>query len=80
MDKATEGNMKELYRVIKCALDTQNIGLKLKPEDNDNKQWELKAYSDADFTGDKEKHISVMGHVVYFMNVPVSGVHMDRKV
>jgi len=44
IDKATEGHMKELCRVIKYALDTQNIGLKLKQEDNDNKQWELKAY------------------------------------
>jgi len=64
-----EGHMKELCRVIKYALDTKNIGLKLKPEDNDNKQWELKAYSDADFAGDKD--ISVTGYVVYFMNVPV---------
>ena len=54
MDKATEGHMKELCRVIKYALDTRTIGLKLKPEDNDNKLWELKAYSDADFAGDKE--------------------------
>jgi len=36
-----EGYMKELCRVIKYALDTQNIGLRLKPEDNDNEQWEL---------------------------------------
>ena len=66
-----EGHMKELCRVIKYALDTQNIRLKLKPEDNNNKQWELKAYSDADFAGDKETRISIMGYVVYFMNVPV---------
>ena len=57
--------------MIKYALDTQNIRLKLKPEDNDNKLWELKAYSDADFAGDKETRISVTGYVVYFMNVPV---------
>jgi len=54
MDKAMEGHMKELCRVIKYSLDTQNIRLKLKPEDNDNKLWELKAYSDADFAGDKD--------------------------
>jgi len=47
------------------------IGLKLKPEDNDNKLWELKAYSDVDFAGDKETQISVTGYVVYFMSVPV---------
>jgi len=70
MDKAKEGHMKELCRVIKYSLDTQNIRLKLKPEDNDNKQWELKAYSDADFAGDKETCISITGYVVYFMNDP----------
>jgi len=53
MDKATEGHIKELCRVIKYAIETQNIGLKLKLEDNDNNLWELKAYSDADFAGDK---------------------------
>jgi len=80
MDKATEGHMEELCRVIKYALDTQNIRLKLRPEDNDNKLWELKAYSDADFAGDKETCISVTGYVVYFMNIPVCGTHVDRKV
>jgi len=71
MDKATEGHMKELCRVMKYALDTQNVGLKLKPENNNNKLWELKAYSDADFAGDKETCISITGYVVYFMNVLV---------
>ena len=52
-------------------MDTQTIGLKLKPEDNNNKIWELKAYSDADFAGDKETRISVTGYVVYYMSVPV---------
>jgi len=42
-------------------LDTQTIGLKFKPEDNDNKLWEFKAYSDADFAGNKETCTSVTG-------------------
>jgi len=79
MEKAMEGRMKELCRVIKYALDTKNIGLKLKPEDNDNKQWELKAYSDADFAGDKETCISVTGYVVHFMNVPVCWRSHEQK-
>ena len=36
MDKATEGHMKELCRVIKYAIDTKNKGLKLQPEDTDD--------------------------------------------
>ena len=36
MDKATEGHMKELCRVIKYAIDTKNKGLKLRPENTDD--------------------------------------------
>jgi len=79
MDKAMEGHMRELCRVFKYALDTQNIGLKLKPEDNDNKQWELNAYSDADFAGDKETCIHITGYVVYFMNIPVCWLSSGQK-
>jgi len=63
MDKATEGHMKELCRVIKYAIDTKNKVLKLWPEDTDEK-WRIKAYSDADFTGNKETRISVTGYVI----------------
>ena len=44
MDKATKGHMKELCRLIKYAIDTKNKGLKLRPEDTDDK-WRIKAYS-----------------------------------
>jgi len=80
MDKATEGHMKELCRVIKYALDTWHIGLKLKPEDNDNKLWELKAYSDMDFAGDK-RHALVwwdMWSILWMYQF--AGIHVDRKV
>jgi len=76
MDKATEGHMKELCRVINYAIDTKNKGLKLRPEDTDDK-WKIKAYSDAAFAGDKESRISVTGYVIYFIFV---GDHVDRKV
>jgi hypothetical protein len=70
MDRAMEGHMKELCRVIKYAIDTKDKGLKLRPEETDNK-WRIKAYSDADFAGDKETRISVTGYIIYFMNVPI---------
>jgi len=70
MDKATERHMKELCRVIKYAIDTKDKGLKLQPENRDDK-WKIGAYSDADFAGDKETQISVTGYVIYFMNVPI---------
>jgi len=40
MDKATEGHMKELCRVIKYVIDTKDKGLKLQPEDTDDK-WRI---------------------------------------
>jgi len=38
MDKAMEGHMKELCRVIKYAINTKNKGLKLRPEDTCRRQ------------------------------------------
>jgi len=78
MDKATEGHMKELYRVIKYTMDTKNKGLKLQSEDTDDK-WKFKAYSDADFAGNKETQISVTGYVMYFMNVPICWRSREQK-
>jgi len=37
---------------------------------NDEK-WHLKAFSDADFAGDKDTRISVTGYIVYFKGIPV---------
>jgi len=74
MDGASEGHFLELKRVIKHALDTKEKGLRIKPSrlDNTNNVFELKCYSDSDFSGDKEKRLSVSGFVVYFMGVAVA--------
>ena len=53
MDKAMEGHMKELCRVIKYAIDTKNKGLKLRPENTDDK-WKIEAYSDADLADNQK--------------------------
>jgi len=37
---------------------------------NDEK-WYLKAFSDADFAGNKDTRISVTGYIVYFKRIPV---------
>ena len=64
---------KEMLRVIKFVIDTKHLALKLKPTLLDeNVQWELIAYSDSDFAGDKETRISIARFVLYLMGVPVS--------
>jgi hypothetical protein len=74
MDGATESHFNELKRVIKYALGTKDMGLKIKPQklkDTDN-VWLLKGLSDSDFSGDRKTRLSVTGYIVHFMGVPVA--------
>ena len=66
MDGATEVGYKELLRVIKYVLDTEDYGLKLEPKRN-SEMWSIKAYSDSDWAGDKQSRISVAGYALYFV-------------
>ena len=73
LDGTSPAAYKEMLRVIKFVIDTKHLALKLKPTPLDeNVKWELIAYSDSDFAGDKETRISIAGFVLYLMGVPVS--------
>jgi hypothetical protein len=67
MQKANPAAMKEMLRVIKFVLDTRNLGLKLEPFPMRNQRWDLMAYSDADWAGDRDTRRSVTGYAIYFM-------------
>jgi len=71
IDKPTMAGMKEMQRVIKYVLDTEDTGLSIKPM-KEQKKWILHVYSDSDFAGDKEKRISIAGFVLYVLGVAVS--------
>mmetsp|Transcript_11623 Transcript_11623/g.16576 ORF Transcript_11623/g.16576 Transcript_11623/m.16576 type:complete len:154 (-) Transcript_11623:47-508(-) len=71
IDRPTIGGMKEMMRVIKHVLDTENKGLSIKPTKG-QKKWILHMYSDSDFAGDKERRISIAGFILYVLGVPVS--------
>jgi hypothetical protein len=71
MDGPTPAAMKELKRVIKFVLDTQDYGLKLEPEKMIENKWILKVYTDSDWAGDKDTRLSVTGYVLFLMNVPI---------
>ena len=72
MDCATEGQMKELSRVIKFVIDTKWKGLSISPNFNSENIWNLKGYSDSDYCADKETRRSVTGFIIYLLGVPVS--------
>mmetsp|Transcript_10575 Transcript_10575/g.23465 ORF Transcript_10575/g.23465 Transcript_10575/m.23465 type:complete len:546 (+) Transcript_10575:97-1734(+) len=77
MDGATMAAFKEMHRLIKHVLDTEEYGLKLFP--TVDKTWELIAFSDSDFATDKDTRISVTGFIIYFMGVAVAWKSRGQK-
>ena len=59
-----------MLQVIKCILDTKDLGLKIVPT-LQNGIWQLDPFSDSDFANDKVTRISVYGYVIYFCGVAV---------
>jgi hypothetical protein len=72
MDGATEGQWKELRRLLKFVIDTKWRGLQIKPRLNDDEVWRIQAFSDSDYCADKETRRSVTGFIVYLLGVPIS--------
>ncbi|MHA7927767.1 MAG: Ty1/Copia family ribonuclease HI, partial [Marinobacter sp.] len=73
LDCPTKETVKEMLRVIKFVLDTREFGLKIEPKMLDKKemQWSMTAYSDSEFSGDRQTRHSVYGHILFLMGVPI---------
>ena len=61
---------KELLRVVKYALKTQEKGIILKPEKN-RANISLKLVVDAEFAGNKDTRKSIMSRVIYLNETPI---------
>ena len=82
MDGATKGHLKCLWQVIKFVLDTQGKCLQMdlsNVEASGGVRWEMKAFCDSDFAGDKETRISVTGFVIYVMGALISWRSRGQK-
>ena len=44
----------------------------MQPIPEDGPEWQIVAFSDSDYAGDKETRISVAGFILYLMGVPIS--------
>jgi hypothetical protein len=56
----TKAHMKSLYRFIKYVVDTKNCGLVMEPKQPaENNVWEMMAYCDSNYAGDKDGRKSV---------------------
>jgi hypothetical protein len=69
---ATEGHFKALLCTIKYGLGTEDHGLLLLPQLN-NEGIYLEGTSDSEYTGDPDTRISVYGYVLYFCGAPLVG-------
>jgi hypothetical protein len=70
IDGAAPGHVNELKRLIQFIGDTRNRGLKMKHMCK--KVWELEAYSDSNYAGDKDNRKSITGFAILISGVPIS--------
>lgn len=76
MSGPNEEHRKEMYRVISWVLRTQNVGLKINPlwdkDTHGRITWELRGICDATWGSDTNDGRSIVGYILYFMDVPIS--------
>ena len=70
MDLANYGQKKELNRLLNFFYHGGIKGLKMKP--TEETIWEIEAFSDSGFAGDKNGRRSVTGFVILVCNTPIS--------
>ena len=81
MDKATPAAFKEMKRVMRFVADTKEYGLRIEPDEpsKDKFHWNMVAYTDSDWAGDKEDRRSVSGYVVFLLGVPILWKSKSQK-
>jgi fructose-1,6-bisphosphatase len=72
LDGATLAHWKAMIRVIKYAIDTKMLALKLKQNFSKDKKMHIEAYSDSEFAGVRETRASVYGFVIFVCDAPIS--------
>jgi hypothetical protein len=69
MDGANQAQEKELKRMIGYTIQTKEKILKIKVKTN---TWDIVAYSDSDFAGDKDDRKSITGYVIFVSGSAIS--------
>lgn len=79
MDGANKAQYKMMLRAIKYVKDTEDLRLRIQPDERTEKKWSIKAYSDSDFAGDVDGRKSVSGYVIYMDGMPISWRSKGQK-
>jgi hypothetical protein len=69
MDGANQAQEKELKRMIGYTIQTKEKSLKIEAKTN---TWDIVAYSDSDFAGDKDDRKSITGYVIFVSGSAIS--------
>jgi len=72
LDGASPAAFREMLRIIKYVLDTNEMALKIAPNFKKTGVWRVVAFSDSDYAGDTETRHSVSGWAIYFADVLVA--------
>jgi hypothetical protein len=61
-----------MLRIVKYVVDSENLKLKINPNEVHEGEWHVMSFTDSDFSGDRETRKSVSGFIVYFMGAPIA--------
>ncbi len=70
-DGATSAHWKAMTRLVKYVVNTESVGLKLKPR-KIGEMFILEGISDSEYAGDADTRISVYGYILYFCGAPIA--------
>ena len=86
MDSATKGHLKCLWQLMKYVLDTKEKCLMMDLTKNSDSEkdemmngWQMKAFCDSDYAGDKDTRISVTGFIIYLNGAAISWRSRGQK-
>jgi hypothetical protein len=71
MDGATPSVFKEMKRLAKFVMDTDDYGLKVLPTISRAKKWKMTVYTDSDWAGDKDNRHSVSGYAIFLSDTVI---------
>jgi hypothetical protein len=70
-DGATEAHFKAFQRTVKYVIDTEHLGLLLHPKLNEDGFY-LEGFSESEYAGGRDTHISVYGYVLHFCGASIA--------
>ena len=79
MYKENTSHFKALLHAIKHVIDIKDYFYQMKPYRNINGPWELRGYNEAEYAGDNNTRISVIGYIVLINGAVIDWFPRSQK-